>query len=66
MSLELSRSIRVEDGNKELSPAEAKMLQAHLEALILTMDRLGVRTISVADENGPKNGARVNLLGAKE
>jgi hypothetical protein len=50
------------ESNAPLSAQDKEMLQAHLEALIVTMDRLAVKDISVAALNETKNGARVTLL----
>lgn len=42
------------------------MLQAHMEALILTMDRLGVSHVELQAKNIAKNGGKFTLVSLAE
>jgi hypothetical protein len=49
-----------------LSEADSHMLQAHMEALILTMDRLGVSHVELQAKNIAKSGGKFTLLPLNE
>jgi hypothetical protein len=49
-----------------ISKEDHEMLQAHLEALIITMDNLAVKHVEIPARNATKSGARVTLLPMKK
>ena len=48
-----------------LSDEDKILLQAHLEALIITMDRLAISNVELEAKNVGKNGAQVTMVPMK-